>query len=218
MRRPRRWLNLLCACAVALSGCAGGGQSFTSMMMPPGGGQGGGGSQSVPSGATLVRVHVPWVGPSAAPPASQRFGPASSGLTGFPAPGVLATATPPAPSPGPTAYPVQTMTIVANGPTSVNQTVNLTPVSPGCVPAATGGTVCQAALSLAPGTYTATIATYGSNVAAPSTLTAPAQTIGFVVAPGGNNVVNLSIGAAPAAIEVVPANALANQNAAGGID
>ncbi len=181
--------------------------------MPP---NGGGGLGNAPSGATLVRVHVPWGAASAGLGGSAR----AQSLTSIPfsTPTPFATPTPLAASPGPTAYPAQALTITVNASSPVTQTAGLTPLSPGCAPATAGGTVCQLALPLAPGTYTASVATYGSSAATPSTLTAPAQTIAFTVVAGGSNVVNLSIGAPPASLDVVPASAFANENAAGGID
>lgn len=212
-------MPLLCATVLTLGGCAGGGQTFGSMMPPAGGGSGP--IPGAPSGATLVRVHVPWAGPgSPSSPPARALGANGNGFMPFP----VATP-PPAPTPfqpaGSTAngaYPVQTLSINANGPSPVSQNMGLLPSSPGCVPSNGGGTVCQLVLSLAPGTYTAQIGTYSSPNAAPSTLTAPVQTIGFTVGAGGGTVVNLSIGAVPAGIDLVPATPTSGLNAQGGID
>ena len=221
MRRLRQWLGAICSLALLFGGCAGGGQSYSSVM-PPGGGSGS--NAGVPSGATLVRVHVPWAGSGPLPAPGPFRNPSGLGGAVFP------VATPPAPnpvaspsaplgaSPGPTAYPAQALTINLNGPTPVSQTIGLVPASPGCQGATGGGTVCQAALALSPGTYTATVATYSSAVASPATLTAPAQTIAFTVVPNGNNVVNLSFMALPAGIDVVPGTPMSGENAQGVID
>jgi hypothetical protein len=115
------------------------------------------------------------------------------------------------------AYPIQTLSINASGPTPTNQTMGLTPASPGCVPASSGGTVCQLVLSLAPGNYSAVVGTYSSIAVSSATLTAPAQTIAFTVGVSGGNLVNLSVGAPPQGIALVPGSPTSGLNAQGGV-
>ncbi len=175
-------------------------------MSVPGGG--------MPSGATVVRVHLPWALPSAAQ-SSGRNGPGGTTL-------IMATPTPLptmpiATSPLSSSAPIQALSFNVSGPTPANATINLTSSSTTCVPA-TAGTVCQAALGLGPGTYTASVTLYSNANASPLSVVGSPQMVAFTVSSGANNAVNLAIGTLPADLVLVPATAMAVQNAAGGID
>ncbi|MBV8489373.1 MAG: hypothetical protein JO199_02495, partial [Candidatus Eremiobacteraeota bacterium] len=169
------------------------------------------------------RVHVPWSlapapGPSsrslsaALPPVFAPF--ATPTPFAPPTPGQLAT-----PLPGAANYPIQALTLNLSGPTPSTQTMLLTPGSPGCSPASVaGGSVCQSVLSLAPGNYTAAVATYSSPAISSAAQTAPAQTIAFSVASTSGSIVNLAVGTVPQGVNVVPASATSATNAQGGVD
>jgi hypothetical protein len=73
-------------------------------------------------------------------------------------------------------------------------------------------------LALAAGTYTGTIATYASSNTSSANALSPPAAIAFTVTPGGNNVVNLTLGGVPAQLVIVPASFLSAQNTQGGID
>ncbi|MBV8116470.1 MAG: hypothetical protein JOZ01_00755, partial [Candidatus Eremiobacteraeota bacterium] len=78
------------------------------------------------------------------------------------------------------------------------------------------GAVCQTALPLAPGNYTATVATSGGG--APANAFGGAQTIAFNVSYGASNVVNLVLSGVPAQVAIVAGSSMSYQNAQGGID
>ncbi len=99
----------------------------------------------------------------------------------------------------------QSMTIaVLQGTTNVlNQTLGLTPSSPGCT-TSLAGTVCTISLSLAAGSYTASITTYdGANGTGNALSTA--QSVGFSVTANQNNLVPLTLSGIPRAIHVASA-------------
>ena len=196
-----------------LADCAGAGQSFSSLPA----GNGGMNVPGIPAGATVVKVHLPWSLPGAAQPSSP-------GRNGALPPGALTISTPtplptmpvamsPLSSPGP----VAALSFNVSGPTPANATINLSSGSTSCVPATTG-TICQAALGLGPGTYTANVTLYTNANASPLSATGAAQTVAFTVVAGASNAVNLAVGTTPADLTLVPATAMAVQNAAGGID
>ncbi|HEY1655592.1 MAG TPA: hypothetical protein VGF86_10785 [Candidatus Tumulicola sp.] len=221
MKRPIHRFCCFLAAALALGGCQGGG-----MQNPVLPGQGGlGGASAVlgngPSGATLVRVRVPW---SLGSPASGAPLPGAVGN----GPGALVpggSANPPpfgVPSPTPGGLPgaagqIQSLTLSVNGPTPVNQTVVLTAGAPGCVNV-TGGAICQAALALLPGSYAAVVATFSSPNPTGANAVGNPQTIAFTVSYGGSNVVNLALAGTVAQVDVVPGSSMSGENAQAGID
>lgn len=174
---------------------------------------------SAPSGATLVRVHLPWsLGP---PPPGVTAQP--GGAQGLPAfPGAAAATPTPVPVPLPSAAgnaagQAALLTLNLSGPTPLTQSIALTSGSPGCVNVAQGA-ICQAALSLQPGTYTALVATYSTPSAAPGSQIAGAQTIAFAVSYGAANVVNVALSGVVAQVDVVPGTSMSAENAQDGID
>ncbi len=101
----------------------------------------------------------------------------------------------------------QSMTIaVLQGTTNVlNQTLGLTPSSPGCT-TSLAGTLCTISLSLAAGSYTASITTYdGANGTGNALSTA--QSVAFTVTANQNNLVPLTLSGIPTAIHVASAGA-----------
>jgi len=210
VKRSLKGLGTLCAAAVLLAGCAGGGAQ-NSLGLPGGQGLAPGSNVlgAAPSGTTLVRVHVPWsvsaanAPPGTVPPAGAAQLPVFPGVTPTP----LATPTPPAP-PGIQAQ-AQALTLSLNGPTSTSATIPLTSGSSGCANAGNGA-VCQAALPLVPGVYTASVAVAGAG--------GPPQTIAFSVAYGSGTVVNLVLSGIPAQVAILPASSMSYMNAQDGID
>jgi hypothetical protein len=196
---------------VACAGQAGAG----GLMMPAGNA-----AAIAGSGNTIVRIHVP---PSYAP-ASAPTGnlpvvspPLTSTVPGAAAgasTGSLSASVPAAPAASSGA---QTLAINVTGPMSISQTVAIGPNANGCTPSA-GGTLCQASLQLAAGSYTGTIAPYASGGSAAASALAPPSAIAFTVAPGANTVVNLTMNAVPAELAIVPASLMSGVNAQGGID
>jgi hypothetical protein len=173
-----------------------------------------------PSGTTLFRVHVPWSIANAAPAASGGSTAGAAPLPVFPGatPTPFATPTPTITPPGlggsgATAQ-VQALTLNVSGPTSVMQTIALTAGSSGCANVSSGA-VCQTALPLTPGVYTAVVGTYGSSSA---NALGSTQTIAFTVAYGVANVVNLALSAVAAQVDIVPGSSMSYENAQGGID
>lgn len=166
------------------------------------------------SGNTIVRIHMPPGYTGATPPTG------SSPITGPPltstvGPGAALPGTLSAPVPAaPAASGAQTLAINVTGPMSMSQTVAIGPNANGCSPSS-AGTLCQATLQLAAGSYTATIATYASGT---TSALGPPSAIAFTVAPGGNTVVNLTLNAVPAELAIVPASLMSGVNAQGGID
>jgi hypothetical protein len=204
--RHRRTPGLLLQTAIVLTaatfapGCSGGGGQG-GVLMPAGNG----GTATVGgSGNTIVHIYVPAGSQTSAPPVRPVATPTPFGGPGAGAPPPIFP-TPATSGNSPTAPPApgsQLLAINVSGPTTISQTVSVGPNSGGCTPAA-GGSTCQLALSLPDGTYVGTI----GNAA-----------IAFNVAPGGNNVLNLTLGGVPSQIAVVPASYLSAQNAQGGID
>ena len=96
----------------------------------------------------------------------------------------------------------QSMTIVVlQGTTSVvSQTVGLTPSSPGCT-SSLASTVCTTSLSLAAGSYTASITTYDGTNGTGNALST-AQSVAFTVTANTNNTVPLTLSGIPKAISV----------------
>jgi hypothetical protein len=212
LKRSFGWPVLIVA-ALAWSGCQGGGAQNP---LVPGSGLGPAAQVlgNGPSGATLLRVHVPWAAGSATPPG----GAVPGGATAAPfAPSAAANPSLPASATGGTAAQVQTLTVSVAGPTSLTQTIAVAPGSPGCANVSAGA-VCQAALGLLPGNYTATVAAYASANPSPVNAVGGAQTIAFAVAYGAANVVNLALSGIPTQVDVVPGSSMSAENAQDGID
>lgn len=189
--------------------------------MPPGNGAlvGGGASGPVPSGATVMKVHLPWAFPAPAPTSGTRPG-LPSAVPFMP----MVTAPPPAtppPTNSPNGYaasnPVQAMSISIVGAFAATQTIALTAGSSACSSTPSGST-CQLVFGLAPGTYTATATLFSSANASPLSALGPPQAIGFTVSSAGGTTVNVAIGTVPASLSLAPANPFGAQNAVGGID
>lgn len=219
MKRSVRCLLLVVA-ALASSGCEGGGAQ--SGPLPGSGGLGpvGNALGSGPSGATLIRVHMPWL---LTTPSSSGGGTTGGGTTVAPLlPGANPTpfATPLLPrlgaTPSNTAQ-AQSVTLNISGPTALTQTIALTSGAAGCVNLASGA-VCQAALPLLPGTYSAVVGTYATTSAAPGSAIGAPQTIAFAVSYGASNVVNLALSGVPAQVDIVPGSPMSSENAQDGID
>jgi hypothetical protein len=214
---------LMVAALAGGAACAGGGGQNSPALLP-------GNAQNMqnafgnaPSGSTVLRIKLPLNGALAQSTAAPSLGPGAQQQS------PLATALPVTinqPNPtvqngsqqsGATAGGAQTLAVSFSGPTSLSQTLPLTVGSPNCI-SATASTVCQMTAALAPGTYTATVTLYASSMPAPATAVTSPQTIAFAVSYGGSNVVNVSYGGTPAAVQLVPASSNAAVNAQGGID
>ncbi len=216
VKRSLRRYGTLCAAAVLFAGCAGGGAQNSLGLPGTGLGPGANVMGGAPNGTTLVRVHVPWTVGNAAPAS----GPTPPGpATPFPlvpgtTPTPFATPTPPGTgsSGGPQAQ-VQGLTLNLNGPTPATQTIGLTSASGTCANVAAGGAVCQAALPLAPGNYTAAISEIGASVPPNGT-----QTIAFAVTYGAGTVVNLTLSGVPQQLVVLSGSTMTYQNPQAGID
>ncbi|MBV8155048.1 MAG: hypothetical protein JOY98_11540 [Candidatus Eremiobacteraeota bacterium] len=210
--RERGWISVIVAGVLGLTGCAGAGQNLGSMV-PGGNGAFSGPGGNVPSGATMLRVHVPWaIG-----------GPATPGRGATPPPGAFAMMTPtPLPTigssaPGSAAQPVQALSFNVSGPTPANVTIAMAPGSMSCMPA-NSGSICQAPLNVVPGTYTAAVTLYAAANASPLSAIGSAQTVAFTVLPNASNVVNLAVGTVPADLVLIPASAMSAQNTNGTLD
>ena len=96
----------------------------------------------------------------------------------------------------------QSMTIaVLQGTTNVvNQSIGLTPSSPGCT-SSLAGTLCTVSLSLAAGSYTASITTYDGTNGTGNALST-AQSVAFTITANTNNTVPLTLSGIPKAINV----------------
>ena len=109
------------------------------------------------------------------------------------------------------------MTLAITGPTTLNQTVNLTPTSTGCTSTVTT-TNCTLTLALAAGSYTATIDTYDSTTIATAHLLSTAQNVGFTITAGTSNAIALSLSGVPVKIAVVPVGIMTAQSPSGTFD
>ena len=173
---------------------------------------------SAPGGATLIRVHLPWSLGTVPPGGTAQPGNAP-GMQTFPG-AAGSTPTPPLtlPSaPGTPSGQAQLLTLNVSGPTALVQSIVLTAGSPGCVSAGASA-ICQAALSLQPGTYSAAVATYATPTAVPGNQIAGTQTIAFTVSYGASNVVNVALSGVVAQVGVVPGSSMSAENAQSGID
>jgi hypothetical protein len=220
VKRSLKWSSVLCVATVLLAGCAGGGAQ-NSMMLPGGGALGPAGNMlgGAPSGATLIRVHVPWTIANAAPAPNGGTPPGGvAPLPVFPGatPTPFATPTPMAAGGQGTSAQVQALSLSLSGPTPVTQTIPLTAGSPGCANVSSGA-VCQSSLPLVPGVYTAVVSAYGATGASAGAFVGT-QTIAFTVAYGVANVVNLVLAGVPAQVDIVPGSSMSYENAQGGID
>ncbi|HZY98581.1 MAG TPA: hypothetical protein VFE36_03325, partial [Candidatus Baltobacteraceae bacterium] len=210
-----RRLSLLLAVSL-LAGCAGGGDALSSMLPSGNGAMNVPGGGNMPGGATVIKVHLPWALPAAAAPPGRvgALPPGAFNVVATPTPlPTLGIAASPLATPGP----VQALGFNVSGPTPANTTINLSASSTSCASAATG-TICQAALGLGPGTYTASVTLYGNANASPLSAIGSAQTVAFTVVPGASNAVNLAVGTTPADLTLVPATTMAVPNSAGGVD
>ena len=112
----------------------------------------------------------------------------------------------------------QSMTLAFTGPTTVPQeTLNLTPASPNCS-ATLSGTSCSYVFSLAPGSYTAMIATYDNVVPAQGKELSAAQAAPFTIVAGAVNTINLSLSGVPMQVVVAPATTASQVTPTGSID
>jgi hypothetical protein len=219
VKRSLESISVWCTAAVLIAGCAGGGAQ-NGMMLPGGGGVGpaSNGLGNAPNGATLVRVHVPWAIGSAPASAGSVSSAGAAPLPIYPGATPTPFSTPtPLSSPGGVSpgTQAQAITLSLTGPTPMTQTIPLVAGSPGCVNVSSGA-VCQAALPLAPGNYSAFVAVSGSASAAGAF--GGTQSIAFAVSYGAANVVNLTLSGVPAQVDVVPGSPMSYENAQGGVD
>ena len=99
----------------------------------------------------------------------------------------------------------QSVTLAISGPTTVNQTANLTPTTTGCSSSLTG-TFCTLTIpGLLPGSYTANVTTYDGTGGSGTELSA-AQAIGFTIISGVNNFIGITLSGIPVATVVSPAD------------
>jgi hypothetical protein len=96
----------------------------------------------------------------------------------------------------------QSVTIALAGPTAVNAMQNVTPTSGGCS-ASLASTICAFQESLAPGSYTATVAAYDGTNATGKELSA-GQRLAFTVVAATTNSIGLTLAGIPARIAVLP--------------
>jgi hypothetical protein len=214
---------LIVAALAGVAACAGGGGQGSSALLPGSAQNAQNVFGNAPSGSTVLRIKLPLNGSLSPSTAAPSVGP------GAQQPSVLATAVAaPIAQPTPTVQNgaqqngaglagAQTLAVSFSGPTSLSQTLSLAMGSPNCINA-TASTVCQMTAALAPGTYTATVTLYSSSMPAPAAVVSSPQTIAFAVNYGGPNVVNVSYGGTPAAVQLVPASSNTAVNAQGGID
>jgi virginiamycin B lyase len=114
----------------------------------------------------------------------------------------------------------QSMSIAIAGPTTLNESVGLTPTADGCSSSLTG-TFCRLTIGgLAAGTYTASISTYdgpldgGGNTT--GNLLSQAQSVGFTVNVGVVNSIGIVLGGIPTSVALIPgANATLSGNMSG---
>jgi hypothetical protein len=106
----------------------------------------------------------------------------------------------------------QAMTVAISGPTTVNETVALTPTSTGCS-STLASTQCTLQVSLAPGSYTATLSTYDGYDAGTQTATgnvlSTGQNLAFTIVAGQANAIALSLSGIPAQVIVTALSPLA---------
>ena len=101
----------------------------------------------------------------------------------------------------------QSITVAVTGPTTLNQTANLTPASTGCQ-STSGMTTCTLTLALSPGNYSASLTTYDAANGTGNVLSAD-QNVAFTVVSGQANTVALILNGVPAQLLMVPLTAAA---------
>ena len=217
VKRSLKRYGTLCAAAVLVAGCAGGGAQ-NSLGLPAGAGLGPGVNVmgGAPNGTTLFRVHVPWTVGNAAPASGATPPGVAPQMPMMPGTTPTPFATPTPLGAGPPSGPppqVQAITLNLSGPTPAAQTIGLTPGSGACANAGGGGAVCQASLPLAAGNYTAAVSEMGAGAMPNGT-----QTIAFAVTYGAGTVVNLTLSGVPQQLAVLAGSSMSYQNAQGGID
>ncbi|MBV8489682.1 MAG: hypothetical protein JO199_04055, partial [Candidatus Eremiobacteraeota bacterium] len=111
----------------------------------------------------------------------------------------------------------QSMTLSLAGPTVVNQTIPLTPGSANCK-ATISGTLCSFSPSLAPGQYTATIATFDAVNPQNGKELSEATGAAFTITAGTTNAVNLTLSGVPASLAVAPESTASTLDATGKFD
>jgi hypothetical protein len=106
----------------------------------------------------------------------------------------------------------QAITVAISGPTTINETAALTPTSTGCS-STLASTLCTLQVSLAPGSYTATLSTYDGYDAGTQTATgnvlSTGQNLAFTIVAGQTNSIALSLSGIPAQLIVSALSALA---------
>ncbi len=183
-----RFIRALVAAAL-LAGCAGG--SHGSSMLPTSPTTNGKGT-----GTAVFVMNVPQQSASAASRS------ATSVRTKGVRPQYLSTAT-------------QSIVIAISGPTTVNQTANLTVNSSGCT-STLALTVCTLTVpGLQAGNYTATLTTYDQTGGTGNVLST-AQAIAFTITAGQSNTINIALSGVPASTLVVPADSNTSANGSGG--
>lgn len=90
-------------------------------------------------------------------------------------------------------------------------TVGLTPTSTGCTSTLTS-TLCELTISLAPGSYTATLTAMDSS----GTALSAAQSIAVTITPGTSNTISLTLSGVPKEIQVLPLDGTTPGSAAQG--
>ncbi|MDB5094519.1 MAG: hypothetical protein JWO85_2620, partial [Candidatus Eremiobacteraeota bacterium] len=112
----------------------------------------------------------------------------------------------------------QAMTVAITGPTTVNQTVALTPTSGGCA-STLASTQCTLQLALSPGSYTATLSTYDGYDAGTQTATgnvlSTGQNIAFTILAAQANAIAMTLSGIPAQLILTPLTPLTTANGAG---
>jgi hypothetical protein len=109
----------------------------------------------------------------------------------------------------------QAMTVAITGPTTVNQTVALTPTSGGCA-STLASTQCTLQVALAPGSYTATLTTYDGYNAGTQTATgnvlSTGQNIAFTILAGQGNSIAIALSGIPVQLVLTPLTPLTTAN------
>ncbi|MDB5043838.1 MAG: hypothetical protein JWN27_4564, partial [Candidatus Eremiobacteraeota bacterium] len=109
----------------------------------------------------------------------------------------------------------QAMTVAITGPTTVNQTVALTPTSGGCA-STLASTQCTLQVALAPGSYTATLTTYDGYNAGTQTPTgnvlSTGQNIAFTILVGQANTIAIALSGIPVQLVLTPLTPLTTAN------
>jgi DNA-binding beta-propeller fold protein YncE len=97
------------------------------------------------------------------------------------------------------------MKIDFTGPSTIDETIPLTPTSPGCSQSG-GVTTCVVTLQLLPGNYIGTLSTYDSTDVGTAKLLSTGQQVPFSIANGIVNTVSFVLAGVPAKIAVTPSS------------